>query len=647
MPTVPLQAAHIAWDADGTPRSLDLGDLYHPRIGAAAQARHVFLQGNGLPGRWRGQRDFTVLETGFGLGHNFVTTWQAWREDPDRGDRLHYVAIESRPPTRQQLLQAQGPQPSAEAQALIEHWPPLVGGLHRLDFDGGAVRLLLALGDVQQVLPSLDLGADAFYLDGFAPAVNPEMWQPRVLQALGRRARPGATAATWCVARSLRDALDSAGFQWQRQPGIGGKREVLRAVHRPRPRQSGAATQPKVGHVLVVGAGLAGAACAAALASLGVEVDVFEQDGAAAQRSSGNAAGLYHGTVHADDGPYARLFRSAALHTAQVLRRFGPERVPQGTGGLLRLERRLPLEAMLRLLQQQGLPAELVQALSADQASALAGVPLPCPAWHHLQGGWAAPAALVRTWLEHPRIRLHCGRRVQRLQRGGAGWQLLADDASVLAESPQVVLAVAEQLQNLLLPLGGEPLPQLRSRGQVTLFPATQALLRLPVAGGGYALQLPDGTLLCGASSQPGDDDALPRLADHQANLDRLQRLTGLTAAQGAPGCLGRVGWRVQPADKLPLAGPLPALRIEPGARLDQARLVPREAGLHLLSGLGARGLTLAPLLGEVVAARITGTPVPLPQGLVDQVDPARALVRRARARRTDAHGQTLGQASQ
>jgi tRNA 5-methylaminomethyl-2-thiouridine biosynthesis bifunctional protein len=160
--------------------------------------------------------------------------------------------------------------------------------------------------------------------------------------------------------------------------------------------------------------------------------------------------------------------------------------------------------------------------------------------------------------------------------------------------------------------------------------------LAVPVAGDGYALPLPEGGLLCGATREagaPGDDPA-PRLADHRINLDRLQRLTGL-APPGDLACLqGRVGWRLQSDDRLPIAGavPLALARMAPGQRLDQARLLPREAGLFVLTALGARGLTLAPLLGRLVAAQATGTPWPLEQDLADAVDPARWVVRAARA---------------
>lgn len=634
----PIEPARIEWADDGTPRAPDFGDVYHARIGARAQARHVFLAGNGLPARWAGRRDFTIAETGFGLGHNFLATWQAWRDDPARPQRLHLVSIEAHPPRRDDLQRAHAGSESPELAAqLIAAWPPLVPGLHRLDFEGGALRLLLAFGDVQDLLPELVFTADAFYLDGFAPARNPQMWDARVLKALGRRAAPGATAATWSVARSLRDGLTAAGFDWQRAPGLGGKREVLRARHAPRHRPPMAidAVAGDERRALVIGAGLAGACTAAALAALDFEVTVIDRHDQPAGGSSGNPAGLFHATVHADDSPYARLFRAAALHTARLLDGLERECVPHGRTGLLRLEQDIDLAAMQARVDRLGLPADFVQVLDAAEASRRAGVPLAAPAWFYPAGGWVSPGALVRQRLSQAGIRFIGGCAGHALRRAGGDWQVLDAGGTVLASAPQLVLANAEQCNTLLASIGVAPFELSRSRGQVSHFePAGSepALpLRCPVAGDGYALPLPGGGLLCGATTAADDDDASLRDADHRANFERLRRLCGLTAPADPARWQGRVGWRVTPADRLPLAGPLPALHIAAGTRLDQARLLPREPGLHLACGFGARGITLAPLLGELVAARIAVTPVPLEQSLVDAVDPARLRVRAAR----------------
>ena len=208
MKTAPVVAADLAFDAEGVPFSARFGDRYHPRQGAFAQAAHVFLAGNELPRRWQGRDRFVILETGFGLGNNFLAVWNAWRADPQRSRRLHFISIEKHPFAAADLRRAHARSPHPElARALVAAWPPLTPNLHRLTFDGGRVELLLALGDIDAWLPEIVATVDAFFLDGFAPDRNPAMWQPRVFKALARLAAAGATAATWSAANAVRAGL--------------------------------------------------------------------------------------------------------------------------------------------------------------------------------------------------------------------------------------------------------------------------------------------------------------------------------------------------------------------------------------------------------------------------------------------------------
>jgi tRNA 5-methylaminomethyl-2-thiouridine biosynthesis bifunctional protein len=622
--------ARIEFDADGLPFAPDFGDRYHPRIGALAQARHVFLAGNGLPERWAGRERFTVLETGFGLGNNFLATWQAWRDDARRCARLDVVAVERHPPSRADLerMHRGSPLPTL-AQALLDAWPPLTPGLHRLVFEAGRVRLLLAFGDATELLPELRLAADAFFLDGFAPARNPAMWQPRLLEALARRAAPGATAATWSVARELREGLLAAGFEVERMAGIGGKREITVARFAPRfvarhPMPSPACAAREA---VVVGAGLAGAFCARALADEGIAVRLFDRQPGPAAETSGNPAGLFHGTVHADDGPHARLLRAAALSTERRLRPLiGSGAVAGAVDGLLRLGD--DLDAMRATVERQRLPADWVQALDAAAASALAGVVLPGPAWFYPGGGWVAPADAVREVVAG--LAFTGGVDVHALQSAGGGWRLLDAGGAVIAESAIVVLANAADAIRLLAPFGLEDAPLQRTRGQISGWAGDPVALRLPVAGDGYAIPMPGGGLWCGATGALVDD-ARPRDADDVENHDRLRRLTGLAPPADRTTWRSRVGWRLGSADRLPVAGPLPAQASGAARRKDQARFVPRREGLFVCTALGGRGITLAPLLGALIAAQTTGGPWPLEQSLVDAIDPARWRVRAQR----------------
>lgn len=645
MKTGPIRPAQIDFTADGLPWAPQFGDVYHTASGALEQARHVFLGGNGLPSRWRGRGHFSVLETGFGLGNNFLATWAAWREDPQRSERLFFISIEKHPPTSSDLQRVHATHALPHlARELTAAWPPLTPDLHSLSFDGGRVTLLLALGDVAQWLPQLCASVDAFYLDGFAPSKNPEMWDPRVMKGLGRLAAPGATAATWSAARGVRDGLAEAGFVVESAPGFGTKREMTAARYAPRfvrhelPGWQPAAASPR--DAVIIGGGLAGCATAGALADLGWRCEVLDRHASPAQEASGNPGGLFHGIVNPQDGAHARFNRAAALHLQALLPQLR-QRYPISGGfdGLLRLQAPLPTEAaalaaMRHAIDATGLPAEYVQAVGTAQARRLSGLPLSGPAWHYPGGGWLRPGDLARAWTEgQPGVQWRGGIAVDALRPVEDGWQVLDRHGAVLAQASVVVLANANDAGRLLA-LRHWPLSAVR--GQTTLLPRDAAGLRaplMPVAGAGYVLPAHDGQVLCGATTLHHDDDATVRLADHLHNLAQLERLTGTRPAADPAQLQGRVGWRCVADDRLPVIGPVPdeSALATPGQRLDHPRFVPRRAGLYVYTGLGSRGITWSALGARVLAAWVAGTPCPVGADLRDAIDAARFVSRAAR----------------
>ena len=230
---MPLEPARLTRAADGTPVSEIYGDIYHSAAGGHAQARHVFLAGNGLPARWQGRERFVILETGFGLGLNFLATWLAWRDDPQHCRELHFVSLEKHPFQTADLALAQAawPEFALLAELLRQRWPALQPGVQHIEFEGGRLVLTLVFGDAVDTLPSLDTAVDAFYLDGFSPATNPELWSPALCRSLARVAVRGATLATWSVAGSVRQALTAARFDVKKRPGFAGKRQMLVALY--------------------------------------------------------------------------------------------------------------------------------------------------------------------------------------------------------------------------------------------------------------------------------------------------------------------------------------------------------------------------------------------------------------------------------
>jgi tRNA 5-methylaminomethyl-2-thiouridine biosynthesis bifunctional protein len=651
MKSDPIHPARLAYTDTGVPSAPDYDDVYHPAAGALAQAEHVFLRGNGLPARWVGRERFVVLETGFGLGNNFLATWAAWRADAQRCERLCFVSIEKHPLTRHDLARVHAASPlKALIDQLVAGWPPATPNLHLLDFEGGQVQLLLAFGDITQMLPELQAQVDAVYLDGFAPAKNPAMWTPDVFKRIARLAAPGCTAATWSAARSVRDGLAAHGFEAELAPGAGGKRDITVARYRPRflAPPPAAFRPPTSGprEALVIGGGLAGCAAAWALAQQGWHSTVLDRQPRPAMETSGNPGGLMHGIFNAPDSLHARWFRAAALHTA----RWAAPAVAAGhvagrLDGLLRLDAGLEdaarLAAAHAAIARVGLPADYVRVMARTEAAAAAGLDVPSGGWWYGSAGWLSPPDWCAELLRQAggRVRWRGQQAVAHVQQqSGAGWQALDASGHVLAEAPVLVLAHAIGAQRLW-PQGVPRMAIAAVRGQTTLWAGAARPLAHALSGHGYALRLPNGALLLGATSHLDDPDPQLRPADHLHNLQRAAQLGVLPADAmqlddaHLSRLTGRVGWRATTADRLPVVGP-PAdpmalsLAAQQHHRLDALRHRPRlhaaGHGLYLFTGLTSRGLTSAALGGRVLAAWISGAPFPVENSLRDAMDPAR-----------------------
>ena len=573
---------------DGIPFSEGFDDFYHNADGGIEKKRHVFLAGNGLPARWAGRERFVILETGFGLGLNFLVTLQTWRRDASRCGRLHFVSIEKHPFSLADLQRAHElyPEVRDEAAELHARWPVLVPGVHRLEFGGAVLTLFIA--DIK-ALQDLRLSADAIYLDGFAPAKNADMWTPQVLRAVSRLAAPGATAATWSVAGPVRHALEETGFAVEKRPGFGGRREMLVASNT---RPGTGISAPKTRKAAVVGAGLAGAAICERLCARGWEVDLYERHAAPAQEASGNHAGTFHPIVTSDDSVFARLTRAAFLLSLSSWKNFSAIR--WDPCGVLQLARDDKEEAAQRkAIAALALPPDYAQYVTREEASAHAGVPVSAPGLWFPQAGWINPRSLVAAQLEScTNLRTFFGKSVD-----------------ALPDAPVVILANSSEAPNL------HPVPHLnlrKVRGQLTYVP--EGALDAPhvvVLRGGMVLPPVDGVCVVGASYDIDDEDAAPRAESDAGNLERLERMLG--ARVDAANVAGRVAFRSVAPDRLPVAGKI-------------------AEGVHGAFAYGSRGLMWAALVAELIAAELEGEPLPIEGKLADAMHPGR-FARRAEAR--------------
>lgn len=637
----------IDWLPDGTPYSPRFGDRYHSENGGLDQACRVFLQGCGLPAAWAGQPQWRVLETGFGFGLNFLVTWAAWRADPHRPHLLHFISTEAWPVSPADLLRATTAHTELAplAEQLHAQWWGLLPGVHRLAFDEGRVLLTLYVGDAQEMLRQQAPTADSVYLDGFSPSVNPEIWSAHTLKAVARCCRRGTQLATWTIARAVRDALAECGFEVQRVPGVPPKRDNLQATYNPRweprlrtvalPEATTPSTTPQSRHCLVIGGGLAGAAVAASLARRGWQVQVLDEAAEPAAGASGLPAGVFAPHVSPDDAVLSRLSRSGVRTTLQQARQRLQAGQDWGPTGVLEH----------RTDGTPGLPADWQEGAGADwtipapeSACKEAGLPPDAVACWHAQAGWIRPSRMVRALLQKPGVTWRGNCPVASLRAPpapnasahAAEWQALDAQGHVLAQAPVVVIAAGAGSSTLL----AKRWPLQPVRGQVSWGRyAAHLAAPAPFPANGHGNMVP--SFGVGSSSNPGDEaterawimgstfernvaelpvSAADQLAAHRSHWDKVQTLMPAAARALASRFEARLAageqadtagapmehWaavRCTAPDRLPIVGPV------------DAQALP---GLWVCTAMGARGLTLALLCGELLAARLNGEPLPL-----------------------------------
>lgn len=638
----------LAFDEHGKPFSTLYGDVFRSRDGARAEAREVFVEGCDLPARWRAAErpaapvahPFTVLELGFGAAVNFLETLAAWRSVAPRGLRLHFVTVEAHPLARDDVERAHRALgiDGDDAKRLRDRWPRALPGLHTIAFDDANAVLTVCLGSAERVVPRLRLAADAIYLDGFAPARNPAMWQAPLMRALARLARAQATLATWSAASAVRRALHEAGFEVERLAGHGGKRHRLRARYAPRWRTFPAPDAPPQWpstDVLVVGAGLAGAATAAGFAHRGWRVQVLEARDAPACGGSGQPLCADHLHLSPDDNVLARLTRSALGFRDA----FAPPR-EQPMGKLLLDADEAQATHRIEMLRRLAFPEAFVRHVAQDEASELSGVALARGALWLADAHIVDPRALVDRWLAHDAIELRTGTRVERLACDETGWSAFDAAGTRIARAALVVLANASDA----LRLGGlASLPLRAMRGQSTWLPkASLPGLRRAVSGLAYAAPAGE-RILVGASFDDGDSlEPSPR-----ADASNVRRLAAMLAPDAAAAGTSADAWarharcaavgvRWASIDRIAAIGELPD---EPHAWRQAQCLVgnerlalPRASGLYGAFGCGTRGVVWACLAAQLLPALADGSPAPIEADLMRALDPARFVRRRLRA---------------
>jgi len=655
-------SALIDWQG-GQPISRLFADVYFSRDSGIEETRHVFLCGNRLRERWSHlapHAHVTIGETGFGTGLNFACAWQLWDEVAPPGARLSFASVERYPLAAADVGRALGlwPELARYRDALLAQWDDFGPGWHRLRL-GDRVRLTLLVGDVRTTLPRLDATVDAWFLDGFAPARNPEMWQPEVFAEVARLSRAGATCATYTVAGDVRRGLEAAGFTVEKTPGFGPKREMLRGSFAPSRRRRWYApwfARPDLPtadrRAIVIGAGLAGTATAASLAARGWTIDLVDRHAGVAAEASGNPQGMLYARPSPHATALGELATAGLQYTCRSLPTFPLEPgVDFNACGVLQLAYDADEALRHARLATLGLPSALLAPLDRAEASARAGIELPSGGLFFPRAGWVRPPALCLALIADPRIRLTLNREALQIRRSAGGWTV-ADGAGAIADAPVVIIAGAGASASFA---ATRHLPFRLICGQLTLVPETPAsrALQTVLCGAGYVAPAYRGTHSLGATHRFRDTSTAGTAAEHAENLAKLARLapalfTALGADRLDPARLsGRAALRCSAPDYLPIIGPVVDAAAFHAAYAPLARDARLELdapsawldGLYVNTAHGSRGLITAPLAAELLAAYLEDEPMPLPRPVLEAVHPSRFLLRaliRRRPRLTD-----------
>ncbi len=653
--TSPLHPARLDWST-GLPMSADYGDVYFSRDSGLAETRHVFVDNNNLPQRFAALQSgelFTVGETGFGTGLNFLVAWQCFLAHAPAGARLAFVSTEKHPlsPADMQRALAMWPALAAEATELLQQYQTLAPGWHRFVLAAGRITLTLLVGDALATLPELDARVDAWFLDGFAPSRNPDMWQPALFEQLARLSKPGATLATFTCAGVVRRGLAEAGFAVEKVPGFGSKREMTRGQLASAPASSWQApwyARPQLPAQLertaiVVGAGIAGASIAYSLAVRGWQVTVVDRHPVPANEASGNPQGVLYTKLSPHFTPLTQLILSGYGYSLRTL----AASLPQGDDtwrqcGVLQLAHNAEESKRQHGLALAGLPHGILHAVDSEQASQLAGIAVDLPGLYFPQGGWLHPPALVRRLLDHPNITLRLATAITELAQNPADHSWVAMDSDgPMAIGGIAVLATANETVQF------DPtfyLPVKRIRGQVSVVAATPAshALKTVICGEGYISPARGDTHCMGATFKFDTSDTQPCASEHQENLDMLAQMSpALHQALGgdslsASQCSGRAALRCTSPDYLPMCGAIVDREafndlyapLGRDASLKLSQSAPEVTGLFVSTAHGSRGMVTAPLCGEVLASLLDNEPAPLPKPIMDAIHPSRFLVR-------------------
>ena len=661
-------AGDITWRDGNVPFSPHFGDVYFSPKDGLAEARYVFLDGNNLPAAWQTRDNFTIGETGFGTGLNFLAAWQCWARDPKRSKRLHFVTVEKYPLSRDDMICAHQswPELSDFSHQLVDIWPKetVLPGAHRFILGDGAISLTVLIGDATDCFGDYDGTVDCWFLDGFTPSRNADMWQPKLFDALASASNDdGATLATFSSARIARDGLKDAGFTVSKRRGFNHKRDMIIAtLPATTPPEAGLKIADEPWFVLpkarpprsvaVIGAGMAGATCAQALLQRGCDVHLFEKNTHTASAASGNAVAMLEPYLTVDNAIMGRFYEAGFRFSHHMIKRLAEAGLVDADfcGVLSMVTDPRTQERQNGLMARLPDKPDLVKALNRDEASAAFGLPLPAGGLFYPNAGWVNPPSFVNAMSDG--ITIHLSKEIVTISDDTSGKVLTSRDGAQHGPFDAVIIAGATETgqlsQTAWLSAHMQPV-----RGQISTFPQSlvrdvhgQDHIHCVLSHTGYITPARKGVHVFGATFARDDTQTDLRESDHAVNIAQLAGVLPDMAKMLSPGDLGgRAALRTVTTDHLPIVGPAPDYDaflsaypdLDKGKNYARYFNAPYHKDVYICTGFGARGLIAAPLAAEILASEICAMPLPLEKQLMHAIHPARFIIRGLKRRQITA----------
>jgi tRNA 5-methylaminomethyl-2-thiouridine biosynthesis bifunctional protein len=651
--------AHIQFNENGTPYATQFKDLYFSDAKGLEETTHVFVKNNYLRERWQNWQGakFVIAETGFGTGLNILVTldhFEQLRQKNGLNFRLHFISIEKFPIRLADLTRtlALYPQLKKYSQALLEQYPSPTEGCHRMSFLGGAAILDLWLGDVQKVLPKIENKAnglvDAWFLDGFSPSKNPDMWTQSLFDNMATLSKDHCHFATFTAAGHVKRGLKDAGFEVTKQPGHGLKKDMLagsfnRTITTPSSRPYFIRHEAKIHkqnpEIAIVGGGLAAANCAYAFHKRGYNTTVYCKDKGLAQGASGNSQGGFYPQLNAEAG-YASQIHACAFSYASALYRqllsAGSDFSHQWCGTLQIAFNDKVTERYQKMVNNQTWPESLIHWVDSQQASKLANIHLPYSGLFIPQGGWVHLPELIHVLINVSDTKVVTHSHLTSLEQQNGQWLLNWQDSSH-SKADIVILATGSDSPTISQM---SELPFRLVRGQVEMIPSSQELANLStvLCHKGYLTPQWQGTHVMGSTYVKNDTEIDYRESEQQLNIQMQQKALQNCdwVHQLKQAGQGRAGIRCSTPDHLPMVGAVANIAHQATQYKDLYKALPAayypqavdHKNLYMLTGLGSRGLTTAPLCAEIVTSQILNEPLPLPKVLLDALNPNRFLIK-------------------